>query len=48
MRSDLVLQYERFILEDLKYMEDWTDFMVKNQWLEQPPKAIDRTEIVKE
>ena len=48
MRSDLVLQYERFILEDLKYMEDWTDFMVENQWLEQPPKAIDRTEIVKE
>ncbi|MFJ8248224.1 DUF3231 family protein [Peribacillus asahii] len=48
MRLDLVLQYERFILEDLNYMEDWTDFMVKNQWLEQSPKAIDRTEIAKE
>lgn len=48
MRSDLILQYERFILEDLKYAEDWTDLMVKNRWLEQPPKAIDRKKLAEE
>lgn len=42
MRSDLILHYEKFILEDLKYVEDWADLMIKNQWLEQPPKATDR------
>ncbi|ULT54657.1 DUF3231 family protein [Neobacillus drentensis] len=45
MRSDLVLNYEQFILEDLKFAEDWTDLMVKNQWLEQPPKATDRKKL---
>jgi hypothetical protein len=45
MRSDLVLKYERVILEDLKYVEDWTDFMIKNQWMEQPPKASDRKKL---
>ena len=39
MRSDLVLNYEEFILEDLKLAEDWTDLMVKNQWMEQASKS---------
>ncbi|MEH7413857.1 DUF3231 family protein [Neobacillus drentensis] len=45
MRSDLALNYEQFILEDLKFAEDWTDVMIKNQWLEQPPKAVDRKKL---
>jgi spore coat protein CotF len=48
MRSDLILQYEKFILEDLKYVEDWTDLMLKYQWLEQPPKAPDRKKLAEE
>ena len=48
MRSDLILKYERFILEDLKYIEDWTDLMVKNQWMEQPPKASDRQQLAED
>lgn len=48
MRSDLILQYEKFVLEDLKYVEDWTDLMIKNQWMEQPPKAPDRKKLAEE
>lgn len=48
MRSDLILQYERSILEDLKFGKEWTDLMIENQWLEQPPKAIDRRKIAEE
>ena len=48
MRSDLILQYEKIILENLKFVENWADLMVKYQWLEQPPKAIDRKEIAEE
>lgn len=48
MRSDLILQYERFILEDFKYAKEWTDLMIENRWLEQPPKAIDRKKIAEE
>ncbi|MCU9612578.1 DUF3231 family protein [Caldibacillus lycopersici] len=48
MRSDLIVKYEQFILEDLKFVENWTDFMIKNQWLEQPPKAMDRKNLAEE
>ncbi|WP_174880711.1 DUF3231 family protein, partial [Metabacillus niabensis] len=48
MRSDLIVQYERFILEDLKYAKDWSDIMIKNLWMEQPPKAIDRKRLGEE
>jgi hypothetical protein len=47
MRSDLILYYEKFILDDLKFVEDWTDLMIKNEWLEQPPKASDRKQLAK-
>jgi hypothetical protein len=36
---------EQYSVEDLKFAEDWTDLMVKNQWLEQPPKATDRKKL---
>jgi hypothetical protein len=48
MRSDLILQYERFILENLKYVENWSDLMIKSQWMEQPPKAIDRKKLAED
>ncbi|HWO77817.1 MAG TPA: DUF3231 family protein [Bacillus sp. (in: firmicutes)] len=48
MRSDLIYHYERFILEDLAYAKDWANIMIKNQWLEQPPKAPDRKKIAEE
>ncbi len=45
MRTDLIIQYERFIFENLRYAEDWADFMIKNEWLEQPPKASERKKL---
>lgn len=41
-RSDLVIDYSRLIGEVLKYEEDGVNIMIENQWLEQPPLALDR------
>jgi hypothetical protein len=41
-RSDFVIDYSRLIGEVLKYEEDGVNIMIANQWLEQPPLALDR------
>jgi hypothetical protein len=46
MRTDLVAKYLNAIGGDLKVASDWTDIMIKNKWLEQPPQAIDRRALV--
>jgi hypothetical protein len=48
MRADLVKDYEKVILNNIAVTKDWFDIMVKNKWLEQPPLAPDRKEIVKD
>jgi hypothetical protein len=42
MRSDLVLQYHRIIIETQQYAEDGINIMIDNSWMEQPPQADDR------
>jgi len=37
MRSDLITDYSRLIMEVLKYSEDGLNIMIKNGWFERPP-----------
>jgi hypothetical protein len=46
-RKDLGVQYSRLTLEILKYAEDGANIMIKNGWLEEPPRALDRDELAK-
>ncbi|WP_312093511.1 DUF3231 family protein [Niallia sp.] len=48
MRTDLVTAYEGTILKNLMVTKKWFNIMVQNKWLEQPPLAPNRKEIVKE
>ncbi|MED3564418.1 DUF3231 family protein [Bacillus xiapuensis] len=48
MRTDLVTTYEATILQNLMITKNWFNIMVKNNWLEQPPLAPNRTEIAKQ
>lgn len=48
MRTDLVAAYESTILKNLMVTKKWFNLMVQNRWLEQPPLAPNRNEIVKE
>ncbi|UJF34832.1 DUF3231 family protein [Paenibacillus hexagrammi] len=41
-RRDLAPKYIIAITDDMKFGEDWMQIMIENQWLEQPPLAIDR------
>jgi len=44
-RSDMAVDYSRLLAEVLKYGEDGINIMINNQWLEQPPLAIDRKKL---
>ncbi|PWW28927.1 uncharacterized protein DUF3231 [Cytobacillus oceanisediminis] len=46
-RRDLGVLYGRLSAEILIYAEDGANIMIKNGWLEQPPKAPDRDELIK-
>ncbi len=46
-RSDLVVDYSRLTGEILKFAEDGINIMIANEWLEQPPLAIDRESLQK-
>jgi hypothetical protein len=46
MRKDLSVQYERLILETMRYAKEGTDLMILNGWLEQPPMADDRNLLI--
>ncbi|MFC3885108.1 DUF3231 family protein [Bacillus songklensis] len=48
MRTDLAMNYETVILNNLTVTKGWFDIMVKNKWLEQPPLAPNRKEIAKD
>jgi hypothetical protein len=46
-RKDLGLQYPRLTQEIGLYAEDGANIMIKNGWLEEPPRALDRDELAK-
>ena len=41
-RADIVTTYSKIIMEVLKLSNDWLSLMVKNQWLEKQPEAVNR------
>ncbi|MRG87606.1 DUF3231 family protein [Salinibacillus xinjiangensis] len=48
MRTDLLMNYEKIILQNLIITKEWFNLMTKNKWLEQPPLAPNRKEIAKD
>jgi hypothetical protein len=46
-RRDLALQYASLIPEITLYAEDGANIMIKHGWLEEPPQADDRNELIK-
>lgn len=46
-RGDLSSVYNRLSLEVQLYTEDGSNIMINNEWLEQPPMASDRDELMK-
>ncbi|GGC94553.1 hypothetical protein GCM10007216_26590 [Thalassobacillus devorans] len=46
LRYDLVLHYQRLSVEVALYAKDGLDLMIKHGWLEEPPQAPDRNELV--
>jgi hypothetical protein len=46
-RTDLVVDYSRYITEVLKLSEDGANLMIENEWLEQPPMAANRRDLAK-
>jgi hypothetical protein len=45
-RADIGASFLRLMLETIAYAEEGTNIMIENAWLEQPPQAIDRAELV--
>lgn len=48
IRRDLIAHYTRLIAESGKYLEDGSNVMIKNRWMEQPPQADNHRELVKQ
>lgn len=46
-RMDLGVMYNRLSLEVQLYSEDGSNILINNEWLEQPPMALDRDELAK-
>ncbi|WP_338452673.1 DUF3231 family protein [Niallia oryzisoli] len=46
-RGDISAMYNRLSLEVQLYAEDGANIMIKNGWLEQPPLASDRDELIR-
>jgi hypothetical protein len=46
-RRDIGTQYARLNQEILLYAEDGGNIMIKNGWMEEPPRALDRDELAK-
>ncbi|MFE8700808.1 DUF3231 family protein [Cytobacillus sp. FJAT-54145] len=47
-RGDIPSMYNRLSLEIQMYAEDGANIMIKNGWMEQPPIAADRDELIRE
>ena len=46
LRHDVSLTYLRNLSDNLNYAEDGVNIMIDNAWLEEPPRNIDRSEII--
>ncbi|UHA62712.1 DUF3231 family protein [Metabacillus litoralis] len=46
-RGDIPSMYNRLSLEIQLYAEDGANIMIINGWLEQPPMAADRDELIR-
>jgi len=46
-RGDLASMYNRLSIEVQMYAEDGANIMIKNRWMEQPPMASDRDELIR-
>ncbi|MGP4074204.1 DUF3231 family protein [Piscibacillus sp. B03] len=46
-RRDIGLTYVRLISELLNYADDGARLMIKNGWMEEPPRSVDRRELSK-
>ncbi|TFB18541.1 DUF3231 family protein [Filobacillus milosensis] len=44
-RRDIGTMYSRLIAELLKFADEGTRLMIKNGWLEEPPRTVDRNEL---
>ncbi|MFG6149603.1 DUF3231 family protein [Halobacillus sp. B23F22_1] len=45
LRYDLVLLYQKLAIEIGLYAKDGVDLMIKNHWLEEPPQAVNRSQL---
>lgn len=45
-RQDLALMYGRLIAQIAGYANDGIKIMIDNGWLEEPPRYVDRSELV--
>ncbi|HET7577725.1 MAG TPA: DUF3231 family protein [Bacillales bacterium] len=48
LRSDLTADYARLMAEISKYAAEGATLMIENGWMEEPPQAADRHELVRE
>lgn len=48
LRGDIVSMYNRLSTEVQLYSEDGANILIKNGWMEQPPMASDRDELIRE
>lgn len=45
-RHDLIANYSKALLDVGSYLEDGTNIMIENGWYEEPPRMVDRRELV--
>lgn len=45
-RRDLSANYTRMLAEIASYADDGTNIMISNGWLEEPPRVVDREELI--
>jgi len=45
-RHDLMVNYSKALLEVANYLEDGTNIMIDHGWYEEPPRTVDRRELV--
>ena len=46
-RHDIGVTYQRLILEIIHFSDDGADIMIDHSWIEQPPIAVNRKNLVK-
>ncbi len=45
-RHDLMTHYTKAMMEVANYLEDGTNIMIENGWYEEPPRTVDRRELI--